>query len=350
MVRRRTSSTAPSRAVGALGHARRPRPAPLPDRLRAHLRGRHRDRRRPAARLVPPGRECSSRWTSRSSPCSSCCRSSARASRCSSRAAGPSWRRLVGPLFSIATGVLAIWLLCAYDVDSPDTIQFVTNHVWIEQLGISWHLGVDGISLFLVVLTGILFPLALIGIDPEHNDKSYFAWILLLEAAVPGRVPVARPVPVLRLLRDHARPALLPDRRLGPRRQRPRRPPSSSSSPCLARPSCSWRSCPLAVIFHDETGGPLTFDLVKIAQENTFSADHRSVAVPRLRHRVRGEGAALPVAHLAARRPHRGADGRLGRPGRRHAEARHLRLPALRALPVPRGRRLGRRRSSSPSA
>ena len=39
----------------------------------------------------------------------------------------------------------------------------------------------------------------------------------------------------------------------------------------------------------------------------------------------------LPDAHTEA--PDRG----LGDPGRRHAEARHLRLPALRALPVPRG-------------
>ena len=49
-----------------------------------------------------------------------------------------------------------------------------------------------------------------------------------------------------------------------------------------------------------------------------------------LRRRLRGEGAAVPVAHLAARRPHRGADRRLGDPGRRHAEAGHLRVPALR--------------------
>ncbi len=66
-------------------------------------------------------------------------------------------------------------------------------------------------------------------------------------------------------------------------------------------------------------------------------ADHRPLAVPRLRRGLRREGAAVPGAHLAARRAHRGAHRRLGDPGRRHAEARHLRLPALRPLPVPRG-------------
>jgi NADH-quinone oxidoreductase subunit M len=47
-------------------------------------------------------------------------------------------------------------------------------------------LGVDGISLFMVVLTGVLFPLVFVGIDPHHDHKSYLAWMLLLEAGVMG--------------------------------------------------------------------------------------------------------------------------------------------------------------------
>jgi NADH-quinone oxidoreductase subunit M len=56
------------------------------------------------------------------------------------------------------------------------------KHEWIKPWGISWHLGVDGISLFLVVLTGILFPIAMLGVDPHHDHKRYYAWLLLLEA------------------------------------------------------------------------------------------------------------------------------------------------------------------------
>jgi NADH-quinone oxidoreductase subunit M len=37
-----------------------------------------------------------------------------------------------------------------------------------------------------VVLTGILFPLVIVGIDPHHNETSYFAWMLLLQAGVMG--------------------------------------------------------------------------------------------------------------------------------------------------------------------
>jgi hypothetical protein len=52
---------------------------------------------------------------------------------------------------------------------------------------------------------------------------------------------------------------------------------------------------------------------------------------------VRDQGADLPAAHLAARRARRGADRRLGHPGRRPAEVRHLRLHPLRAAVVPAG-------------
>ena len=54
---------------------------------------------------------------------------------------------------------------------------------------------------------------------------------------------------------------------------------------------------------------------------------------------VRDQGADLPAPHLAARRARRGADRRLGDPGRRAAEVRHLRLHPLRAADVPAGGR-----------
>ena len=64
---------------------------------------------------------------------------------------------------------------------------------------------------------------------------------------------------------------------------------------------------------------------------------HRTLAVLRLRHRLRRQGADLPAAHVAARRPHPGADGGLGDPRRGDAQARDLRPAALRAVPLPRG-------------
>jgi NADH-quinone oxidoreductase subunit M len=93
--------------------------------------------------------------------------------------------RPVALIFAAATAALAVWLLTAFDPHDAG-YQFETNRSWVADFGISWHVGVDGISLFLVVLTGILFPLALLGAQPHHDAKPYYAWILLLEAGCLG--------------------------------------------------------------------------------------------------------------------------------------------------------------------
>lgn len=93
--------------------------------------------------------------------------------------------RLVGVLFALATGALSIALLAAFE-KGGDEFQFVSRHSWISDFGISWHLGVDGISLLLVVLTGVLFPIAMWGADAHKDHKSYTAWLLLLEAGCIG--------------------------------------------------------------------------------------------------------------------------------------------------------------------
>jgi NADH-quinone oxidoreductase subunit M len=93
--------------------------------------------------------------------------------------------RGVALLFSSAAGALAIYVLAAFDKNDAG-MQFEVNRSWVADFGISWHLGVDGISLFLVVLTGVLFPLALLGSTPSHDAKPYYAWLLLLEAGCLG--------------------------------------------------------------------------------------------------------------------------------------------------------------------
>jgi NADH-quinone oxidoreductase subunit M len=95
------------------------------------------------------------------------------------------WVKLAALLASTFTGAVSVWVLAEFDKNEAG-FQMVSKHDWIEPWGISWHLGVDGISLFLVVLTGVLFPLVLAGVDPHHDDKRYFAWMLLLEAGVMG--------------------------------------------------------------------------------------------------------------------------------------------------------------------
>ena len=93
--------------------------------------------------------------------------------------------KLVGFLGALATGVLTVALAFGFHKGEAG-YQFVSQHVWIKDFGVSWIMGVDGISLFLVVLTGVLFPIALAGPKVHHDVKSYTAWMLVLEAGCLG--------------------------------------------------------------------------------------------------------------------------------------------------------------------
>ena len=93
--------------------------------------------------------------------------------------------KVIAMVFSVGIGGMSIWLLASFK-SADSGFQYVSQHDWVTSWGISWHLGVDGVSLFLVVLTGILFPLVILGVDPHHDHKRYLAWLLLLEAGVMG--------------------------------------------------------------------------------------------------------------------------------------------------------------------
>ena len=94
--------------------------------------------------------------------------------------------KLVAVTTSMVVAAMTVWLLVAFDVDRGADMQFEFRQSWIADLGIQWLLAVDGISLFLIVLTGLLFPIVLLAVDPGHDDRAYFAWMLLLEAGVIG--------------------------------------------------------------------------------------------------------------------------------------------------------------------
>jgi NADH-quinone oxidoreductase subunit M len=93
--------------------------------------------------------------------------------------------KLIAITVAVAEAALAIFLLIQFD-KSQAGFQFVTKQNWISDFGISWHLGVDGISLFLVVLTAILFPISMAGPRIHAQPKAFMGWMLLLEAACIG--------------------------------------------------------------------------------------------------------------------------------------------------------------------
>ncbi|MEX2294495.1 MAG: NADH-quinone oxidoreductase subunit M [Acidimicrobiales bacterium] len=93
--------------------------------------------------------------------------------------------RLAALLFATGSGAIAVWLMAAFDRHDAG-FQFDVNRAWVADFGISWHVGVDGISLFLVVLSGLLFPLAIVAVTPHHDPKPYYAWLLVLQGGCIG--------------------------------------------------------------------------------------------------------------------------------------------------------------------
>jgi NADH-quinone oxidoreductase subunit M len=97
----------------------------------------------------------------------------------------PELSRQIAILVALATGVLSIVMLCQFKIDD-ENFQFMVSQTWVSSLDIKFLLGVDGISLFLVVLTGVLFPIALFAAKPDNDPKGYYAWLTLLMGGCMG--------------------------------------------------------------------------------------------------------------------------------------------------------------------
>jgi NADH-quinone oxidoreductase subunit M len=92
----------------------------------------------------------------------------------------------------IATGAAAfsllssIYLFYAYD-PVKGGFQFIQKFVWSRQLGISLHLGVDGIGTPLVLASSILlFAGIFVSWHIKDRTKEFYIWLLILAAATIG--------------------------------------------------------------------------------------------------------------------------------------------------------------------
>jgi NADH-quinone oxidoreductase subunit M len=92
---------------------------------------------------------------------------------------------VIGAVASAIEIALVVTLIIEFKKSSAG-FQFVSTHSWIGQFGIQWSVGVDGISLFLVAMTALLFPVAMLGPKVVGRAKSFVGWMLLLEAACMG--------------------------------------------------------------------------------------------------------------------------------------------------------------------
>src|SRR5271163_3156321 len=90
---------------------------------------------------------------------------------------------------TLITFVLTLHLPIRYDyAAAAGTFQFDQNQEWITSPAIRYHLGVDGLSMWLVVLTGFLAPLGVLASwkTINHRTKEFYFLFLLQQTAMIG--------------------------------------------------------------------------------------------------------------------------------------------------------------------
>ena len=94
--------------------------------------------------------------------------------------------RVLGLLFSLSTVVFALVAWAGFN-PAASGYQFEEQHHWISILNVSYHLGLDGMSLLLVLLTGLVGPAALLASWKIERDPRLFNLLFLfLQGAALG--------------------------------------------------------------------------------------------------------------------------------------------------------------------
>src|SRR6516225_5352261 len=118
----------------------------------------------------------------------------------------------VALVVSLLTLAVTIAMIASFKPDGA-AFQFTQTYQWIPQFGIHYAVGVDGIGLVLIGMTAVLMPVVVLaswhdadprpaaaavasngvapadsvgGVPPRYSVKTYFVWMLLLEAMVIG--------------------------------------------------------------------------------------------------------------------------------------------------------------------
>ena len=112
------------------------------------------------------------------------------------------WTALI---FSILLAILSITVFFDYQAAAPaigqDQYIVAQDVEWFSALGARWTLGIDGISVVMVLLTGILTPLAILASwNVEDRSNMHMALLLLFETGSMGVFAAMDPDGLLPLL------------------------------------------------------------------------------------------------------------------------------------------------------
>ncbi len=92
--------------------------------------------------------------------------------------------RAIGLVVSVAVLLLGLKLYTGFN--GAGGMEFVEKLTWFHSLGINYVLGVDGISLFVLMAGAVLFPLIFLVFSTKN--KGYYANLLIAEGAMAGAI------------------------------------------------------------------------------------------------------------------------------------------------------------------
>jgi NADH-quinone oxidoreductase subunit M len=91
-------------------------------------------------------------------------------------------------LFTVINFLVSLFLVFNQGTASANGFHFEKNIPWIQAINTNYHVGVDGLSLWLVVLTTFIMPIAVISTwhAVEKRQTAFYVFLLLLESAMIG--------------------------------------------------------------------------------------------------------------------------------------------------------------------
>lgn len=95
--------------------------------------------------------------------------------------------RITGLIISLSTLILSVDLYFGFSATGK--LEFVEYIPWIKSLGISYYLGIDGISLFILMAGSVLLPMVYLVFTTK--EKGYYANLLMVQGAMAGAVCAA---------------------------------------------------------------------------------------------------------------------------------------------------------------
>ncbi|MBN1352152.1 NADH-quinone oxidoreductase subunit M [candidate division KSB1 bacterium] len=83
--------------------------------------------------------------------------------------------------------VLSLFIYFGFNSEIP-TYQLTEEISWIPQFGLFYHVGIDGITILLLMLTTCMVPFAVLSSFKyiQHRKKEYYIWLLILESTMLG--------------------------------------------------------------------------------------------------------------------------------------------------------------------